>query len=268
MKPDYIVGFILLATAYFIIHSFFIEPNNIQVPYEHLTVKSSGKPIILVHLSDMHIKGWGELEEDVISKVKETNPDFIVITGDFVNHTKRIPLAAKFIDTLSRIAPVYGVMGNNDYTEVDTELLADELTKAGLKLLFNESFLITLLNGQSLNLVGIDDLKSAILGMDSALPSIVLAHSPDMITQLKEYPVDVLLSGHTHGGQICLPLIGPVITHTKLGRRYASGLFEFNGTYLYVNRGLGMSVLPARVLARPEIAVISVWPPVGKENNC
>lgn len=235
--------------------------------YEHLVVKSLSKPITLVHLSDLHIKRWGELEEDVISKVKEINPDFIIITGDFVSHTKGIPLAAKFIDRLSKIAPIYGVMGNNDYTEVGTELLVDELTKAGLRLLFNESLLITLLNGQSLNLIGIDDIKSAISGMDSALPSIALAHSPDMITQLKKYPVDVLLSGHTHGGQICLPLIGPVITHTKLGRRYAAGLFEFNGTRLYVNRGLGTSLLPARFLARPEIAVISIWPPVGEENN-
>jgi len=155
---------------------------------------------------------------------------------------------------------VFAVLGNHD-----TELVKNYLTASGIRVLDNEHEKI-FLGKDYIYLIGVDDpwtgrddLARAMEGTEKDGLKILLAHSPDIIDKAAKQKIDLVLVGHTHGGQVNIPFLGELIQSLlKYGQQYTKGLFKIDSTYLYVNRGIGTSVFPIRFNCPPEITLIEL----------
>ena len=220
----------------------------------------------IVHLTDIHHSLYTPLE-DVERAVQMTNhlePDLIALTGDYVTFSPTyIWPVAQVLGRLRARMGVFAVLGNHDF-QVD----ADEMTRAleahHIRVLRNSHF--ALHSGQDkLWLVGVDDLwwsaddlEAGMRHVPSRDPKILLCHNPLGIRMAAEHHIDLVLSGHTHGGQVRLPVVGALYTRSKLGKRFISGWNRLDGTQIYVSRGIGKVLLPVRVGCPPEIACLNL----------
>jgi predicted MPP superfamily phosphohydrolase len=230
----------------------------------------------IVHISDFHFQEYTEAVflEAIVRRVNSLAPDLIVLTGDFVS-SKPLPqrltirLGYHCAEILSRLeCPLrYAVMGNHDAL-ISAPAITDALATHGIPLLANTSVPLER-DGQRLWLAGIEDALEQRPDIAAALPAarnqrqepvILLAHEPDFADYAVGHQIDLVLSGHTHGGQIRPPFLPPLLL-PDLGRRYIHGLFRLgDGMQLYVNRGIGAVTLPFRFRCPPEITVITLQP--------
>jgi uncharacterized protein len=234
----------------------------------HLPVEFRGFSIGL--LSDVHSCGFMS-KDDMDHFVKAMNvlaPDIIFVTGDFVN--SRTAEVYPFAESFSQLrAPhgVFGVLGNHDYF-ADVDTVAKEVDACGVKLLRNDAVKITV-GDAFINLVGVDDvgrgaragdyIGKALASVTNAQPKILLCHKPYFMDEFASNAFDLVLSGHTHGGQIVFARINDTyITPASLFSKYVWGLYRRNGTQLYVNRGLGSVGLPFRVNCPPEMTKLTL----------
>jgi predicted MPP superfamily phosphohydrolase len=168
---------------------------------------------------------------------------------------------------LARLRGAHGiiaVLGNHDYwtdPDVVSHLLRDTV---GARVLKNETEFIAR-SGEHLAIAGLDDpvtknhdFSATLAGVPDRCPTVMLAHTPDITPQAAERGVDLVLAGHTHGGQVVLPWLGPPIVNSKYGRRFAAGLKQVGETQVYTNRGVGMAIVPIRVNCPPEVALITL----------
>ena len=226
--------------------------SNRQIP-----AAFDGKRI--VHLTDLHSKDFGESLTDL---VKEQYPDIIVITGDWINcddddHDVAVRQAAALVE----IAPVYYVPGNHEVISLVYEEFFAKLRKIGFTVLENEAVNWTI-GEDRIQLVGVLDPE---FGMDlrrdfapnvrEELYSVALYHRPDQFEEMAQYGADLLLCGHTHGGQIRLPLVGAVYCS-----KYDVGRFEYDDSTMILSQGLGESSA-MRILTPPEMVVITLDSP-------
>jgi predicted MPP superfamily phosphohydrolase len=230
----------------------------------------------IAHITDTHADNtWMDMARlmDVVQLTNQYNPDLVVITGDFVTVVN-----AKTFQTLSALSHlnardgILAVLGNHDHS-TDPGTVRAILQSNSIRELKNTS--LTLLRGNAqLHIIGLDDLlrkdpQPSIWSFEgrlhqalSELPetgaALLLVHEPDFADVAgASGRVDLQLSGHSHGGQICLPFYGPLIT-PPLGRKYPTGLYSINGMFLYTNRGVGMTGLPIRFNCRPEISIFTL----------
>lgn len=251
------------------------EPNNIQI--EKINIEMANLPesfndAKIVHLTDFHSHGFNKREKMVLEMVDQLKPDFVFITGDFIDRTTQdINSVQKFWQELGNQyqGRIFGVLGNHEYQNKNTDSISleESLEKSKIVILDNENQKI-FQGDEYIYLIGVDDpdtgndnLKKAVVAIEKDIPKILLAHSPDIVNDfgsLKEEKIDLILAGHTHGGQIKIPFIRPFWTPTKNRGKYASGLFGIEDTYLYVNRGIGLSTLPIRFNCPPEITLIEL----------
>lgn len=268
---------------------------------EKLTVAIAGLPTSLqgtklVQLSDLHYDGLRlseQMLEQAIAASNEAEPDLVLLTGDYVTDdpTPIHALVLRLKHLQSR-AGIYAVLGNHDiYYPGSKEEVQAALSSIGIHVLWNE---IAYPVGQGLPLVGLADywsrefnIKPVMSQLDAETPCIVLSHNPDTAQLLKKWRVDLQLSGHTHGGQVMIPAIGPAVAFYKnlrlsipksVRRRvpfmrqecakvvrhweWAQGFHQVGKNQLYVNRGLG-TYLPGRLFCPPEVTVITL---VGKSS--
>ena len=230
----------------------------------------------IVQISDLHDAQIGENNEKLIAMTAETEPDCIVLTGDFVDSSRFHPERSLSVaEALVKIAPVYYVSGNHEaiLPDADYQALTDGLRALGVCVLEDESAELTR-GGQSIRLIGLTDIgfhpgtleekKDALrTALSALLPedefSVTLAHRPELMDVYTECGAPLVLSGHAHGGQIRLPGIGGLIAPGQgLFPKYTDGKYEENGTTLVVSRGVGNSVLPLRVNDRPQIVVVQL----------
>jgi predicted MPP superfamily phosphohydrolase len=226
----------------------------------------------IVQLSDLHFTRLGARELRVIDLVQEAKPDLIVVTGDLIDSSEGARAIDEFLKPMEATYGKYGVTGNNDWERV----VREQARKGGLELLCDEVKLLEE-GGRRLRLVGQRVVPTVPLGellapRESGCTTIYLHHKPDAVDELgrigKGQRVDLFLCGHTHGGQVCLPLWGPVFTNSKYHKRFERGLYQVDGVPMYVNRGIGVSKpLPIRFLARPEVAVIDLVYVAGERRN-
>jgi predicted MPP superfamily phosphohydrolase len=230
----------------------------------------------IVQVSDFHFAEFTEafFLEEIVRRVNALAPDLVVLTGDFVS---RGPMRRRFAarmsyrcaELLSRITcPLrYAIMGNHD-AMVSARVVTDALVTNGIPVLANSSVPLER-DGQRIWLAGVKDALVQWPNLDAALPTgrnpaseplILLAHEPDFADHAVGRQISLMLSGHTHGGQILLPFLPPLLL-PDMGSRYVHGLFSLSdGMQLYVNRGIGAVTLPFRFRCPPEITVITLQP--------
>lgn len=219
----------------------------------------------IVHATDLHLRNEHIYEQRFVEMVQQADPDLIVLTGDYVDNSRNLQVLSQVIGNLRDICPVYAVLGDNDLDgHVPTPDLVNAIEEAGGIVLRNSGVEINRKNSQ-LYLAGIDDprmptadLQTALAGRSTQMPTLLLSHSAQIYPQAKEANVDLLLAGHTHGGQCCLPGFGAIITNDKLGRRFASGLKREGRLQIYVSRGVGWAKLRVRFYCPPEVTVLAL----------
>ena len=247
-----------------------IQINEITIKSELLPDAFQGYKIVQV--SDLHNAEFGEKNEKLLLAIKEQNPDIIVVTGDIVDsRSTNVEIARDFVNNASEIAPVYYVTGNHE-SRVPVE---DEIDNVELNdnvfVLHNES--VFLEQGDSvIQIIGVDDpdyraAKDSTKYMTKQLEKyrdngefkILLSHRPELFELYVENNMNIVFSGHAHGGQVRLPVIGGIIApHQGLFPEYDAGVFNEDGTNMIVSRGLGDSIIPLRINNQPELVVVTL----------
>ena len=248
----------------------FTEINQIKIENLSIEIKDlqpSFQGIRIVHLSDLHSKNFGGREKAILESLKRLNPDFVFITGDIVDWTTQdLESCQDFWTEFSKDYPerVFGVLGNHEHRHPKLKIIKNLLEESGIEILENEVRKIER-NGDSIYLIGVDDpheshddIKKAMEGINTEAPKILLAHSPEIFRKIKGKNIDLVLTGHTHGGQVNIPFITDFFLPLKYDKQYRDGLFKENSTFLYVNRGIGTTFLPIRFNSPPEITLITL----------
>ncbi|MFL7893272.1 MAG: metallophosphoesterase [Anaerolineales bacterium] len=222
----------------------------------------------LIHITDFHLGTWLGTQAmlEIVNLVNQQEPDLIAITGDFIsfNPPKYIPDLKKILSKLTAKDGILAVLGNHDHY-TDAKLIRDALQECKIIELRNRIHIIHKQSSQLYfagiddHMTGHDDLQSVIAQIpDGKNPVILLAHEPDFADLSAASDKFALqLSGHTHGGQICLPVWGNLYL-PRLGRKYPSGKYQVQNMMVYTNRGLGTSWLKFRYNCPPEIAVFEL----------
>jgi predicted MPP superfamily phosphohydrolase len=224
-------------------------------------------------LSDLHVgaphRDLGRLRE-LVTVTNEQKPDFTVLLGDFVIQGVKggtfVPpeSIARELSGLTAPLGVVAVLGNHDWW-FDGERVRRALTAQGIKVLVDANLKLTY-KDHSFWLMGLDDLwtrgnhlQSTIAAIRDNEPILALSHNPDIFPDIPQR-VSLTLAGHTHGGQVNLPLIGRPVVPSKFGQRFAYGLVEERGRKLFVTGGIGTSIIPVRFRVKPEVVVLSLIP--------
>ncbi|GIW80872.1 MAG: hypothetical protein KatS3mg105_2679 [Gemmatales bacterium] len=262
-------------------YGFRIEPTWLELVQLDIPIANLPEPFAgyrMVQLTDLHCGRHlpSAYLQEVVETAQKQDADVIVLTGDFIHRGyKHIGEAARAVGKLKAADGVYAVLGNHDYSVRNAlgirrysdlhRAVTEALQEQGIRVLHNEH--LSLKRGDAcINLVGIADLwsrecdpKRAFCGVNGEWPNIVLAHNPCTVELLDGWRCDLVLSGHTHGGQLHVPGVGrPALG--KKARRFAAGLYRCKqGSLLYVNRGIGYG-FRFRFGVRPEVAVFSLQP--------
>lgn len=233
----------------------------------------------IYQISDLHTRQMGRRERLLRAMLEALPPaDLVAVTGDLVHTPRGTEPFLELAGAFRARDGVFAVFGNSEHKNgVRPHALARTLNEHGIKTLLNAHTVLSR-GGAQIALAGVDDPVSNLDRMPAALAGVaedrctlLLMHSPDGIAEAALRGVDVVLSGHTHGGQISLPFIGAPYTHSLLGRRMSSGYYAGRKlrrvigirpgrTQLYVTRGLGVSGLALRFLTRPELTILTLRP--------
>ncbi len=231
--------------------AFCIEPSLIKTRFVSL---AQGEPTThrLVQFSDTHHKGDRAYLASAVEQINGLSPDFVCFTGDLIEHNEHLPEALDIIKGID--APVYGVPGNHDYiSHADFRVINQAFATTGGRWLLNEKVSI----GGKINLMGAVCDNAKFCQPIAGMKNIVLMHYPEFVDKLADKKFDLMLAGHSHGGQIRLPVFGAVILPKGVGK-YDLGMFHTQAGPLYVNPGLGCLYVDIRFNCRPEITVFEV----------
>lgn len=257
----------------------YLQNNLIGITEVKITsskIPSSFKGYKILQISDLHNKKFGNKQGVLIQKIESIDPDIIAITGDLIDSKSYdAEVSMELIRELVKEYPVYFVTGNHEKWSGKYNNLEKELKNHHVTVLRNEH--VTIQKGeQKINLLGIDDpefvtgnrdegsvVKDAILKAKfEMLPNtfdVLLSHRPEFLTEYADEQLDLVLSGHAHGGQVRLPFIGGLVAPNQgVFPTYTAGLYEEQNTSMVVSRGLGNSIIPQRIFNRPELVVVQL----------
>lgn len=260
---------------------FFTWQNNAVVitgyEYKNEKIPKGFDGYRILHISDLHNKNfYGRLTD----KIKKINPDIILITGDLIDRRKtRIDTAMNFIKEIIDIAPIYYVTGNHEQLSDSYNELKGELEKYNVCILDN-SYVVLNDDGDEIGLMGIPDpalvervgkyleidntiyaegiLKNLYKNINTDF-NILLSHRPELFDVYRAMKIDLVFSGHAHGGQIRLPFLGGILSPNQgFFPKYSEGMIAEKETSMVVSRGLGNSIFPLRIFNRPELVVVEL----------
>ena len=251
-----------------VVSEFSISSDRLPVPFSGFRI---------AQVSDLHNAEFGENNAKLLQLLCECQPDMIAITGDLIdaNHTD-IETALAFANEAVKIAPAYYVSGNHEARCSECDTLKTGLESAGVTVLEDEAVYLER-DGETIALLGLADpdfsIKGDLFGEVPAMEStklnklmeqenayfVLLSHRPELFETYAACDVDLVLSGHAHGGQFRLPLVGGLIAPNQgLLPKYDAGLFTDGNTNMIVSRGIGNSIIPIRFNNRPEIVLIEL----------
>jgi predicted MPP superfamily phosphohydrolase len=257
------------------VEPYWIDTVHIEIGAPRLPAAFDGYTIY--QISDLHLQTIGRRERTIISILESLPPaDLVVLTGDLVHTRRGIDPLLEIVRSIKARDGIYAVFGNSEYKNgVRARELAGRLHESCVRVLLNQPVILPK-NGDEIVLAGVEDAHTGVDDLDLALTGVpddvfklVLMHSPDGIAEAVVRGVDLVLSGHTHGGQINLPLVGAPITHSIMGMRMSSGYYQGyrlrtvvgirpGRTQLYISRGLGVSGFALRFNCRPEFTAITL----------
>lgn len=254
----------LLGTA-FLADSFWYEPQAIRLEKLELSATPPGPVLRLVQISDLHLDQLADYHHKVAARIAELRPDLILLTGDYLEQKRNVRGVLDFLKLLAAPHGIFAVQGNWEYwSRLEGENLQRHFSGVGVELLINQRADVRP-HGRQLSILGLDypssghQLQALMQKVDPASINVLLSHVPAFAHERLSRHINLILCGHTHGGQIRLPMLPPLYLPRYTGR-FVAGRYEV-GTHkipLYVNRGLGTSILPMRFLCRPEITLIEI----------
>lgn len=253
-----------------------------KISIEARRIPDGFKNTKILHISDLHNARFGNGQKVIIETVRGLNPDYIFITGDLIDRKyRKIRNAIDLIKGIKTIAPIYYVTGNHEWESKETgRVLWENLHESGVNILHDQIVNLKR-NGQSIQLMGIDDpyclnqKKNAVYDRASSEFFLIrlrellkkkkkgclflLSHRPEFIHFYAKAGIDVVFSGHAHGGQIRVPGIGGVLApHQGFFPKYAEGMVKENNTLMIISRGLGNSTFPIRINNHPELILATL----------
>lgn len=288
-KVKYIISTIILFGLLCLFYSYFVEPGRLVINTQRIQLKKWDPEfhgLRIVVISDIHAGSNAVTAENLRRLVRTANeqkPDLIVLLGDYVSQSSengsplrmKPEVMAKNLQGFQAKYGVYGVLGNHDFWSGQARIKT-VLSRAGIRMLEDEIVFIEK-NGRKLRIFGLRDhlqinnwerfaaeCREVLESHEKEGNLLILEHSPDvlpMITgkNLISENISLILAGHTHGGQVRLPLIGAPIVPSSYGQKYVRGHIRDKGLDMFVTTGVGTSILPIRFMVPPEIAVLELY---------
>lgn len=258
-----VVLVLVIGKAYYDTNVF--KVNTVQF---HTDKLPADHELTILQISDLHNKVFDDHNEPLIHAVKQLDADLIVMTGDMIDRsTTNLQDVFALVDQIMVLhSEVYFVTGNHEWGNARMVEFLEGLQERGVHILNNRHMQVTI-DQAALNLVGVDDpsthredVEAAFRGVDRGAYTILLAHAPELVNRYNDIPADLILSGHTHGGQIRLPFIGALAAPGQgLLPKLDKGVFTIGqDQYLYIDSGLGTSLLPIRFLNQSQMSLIRV----------
>ena len=260
---------------------FFNYQNNSitinEIEFKNDNIPDSFKGYKILQISDLHNKEFGNSQEKILSKINKINPDIIVVTGDLIDsNNTNVDVAMKLINKSISISPIYYISGNHEAWSTSYNELKSKLEDSGVIVLENEK--TQLLKGSdTIDIIGLSDtsfISSDLLeyagnvktekllntlSENSSNFKILLSHRPELFDTYSNSSVDLVFSGHAHGGQFRLPFIGGLVAPDQgFFPKLTEGIHTSNNTTMVISRGLGNSIIPFRLFNRPELVVVTL----------
>lgn len=270
-----IIGFIIAVIRFLWVQDKHIMTNYYK--YKSDKVPASFDGFRMTQVSDFHNMYIGKNSKWLLKKVKKTNPDIILVTGDVIDRrTSNEKRAIQLLKNLTEIAPTYYVTGNHEaYYKYFEDFYMKVIMTDVISVCDRDAYVhrdddyITISGVHDVRVFGDNSnpnlyvqyyqyLEERLEELDDTF-TVLLAHRPDLITMYANYDVDLVFSGHAHGGQIRVPFIGGLYAPDQgVLPKYSEGIHKVNGSTLYISRGLGNSRFPWRVFNRPELIVVDL----------
>lgn len=284
-----LIGAAVLSVPVGVGYALKVEPRWLQVTRKRVTLARwpvGAPPLRLVHVTDLHAGTYSPSEflQRVVDTVNQLDADVIALTGDYIYlDDMAIRWCAPLLGQLRARLGVYGVTGNHDIWSASAGIWP-RLVAAGITMLDGEAISVPWGEG-TVWIVGVGDRgltaawgsdgsdfrrawREGLAGLQTVTdslppdqPRILLVHNPDVTEMLQPGQVDLALCGHTHGGQVQLPLLGAPAVPSLYGQRYTEGLVQGPATLVHVSRGIGVTVLPVRFGSRPEVSLLQIGGP-------
>jgi predicted MPP superfamily phosphohydrolase len=251
-----------------------VESSWLDIGRHDVPTNVPGPPVKLLHLSDFHASWCVGLDyiQEAIECGLRLQPDLVCVTGDFITSTySNFKGYQRVLSRLPAAVPTFACLGNHDggawsrwcHGYKTTAKVRELIRQSGLELLHNESRILDV-RGRKIALTGLGDCYAMEAdprkAFDAPAPSdavrVVLSHNPDTKVMLEPYPWDLMLSGHTHGGQFCLPLIGAPFAPVE-DKRFIAGLYRWSNRWLHITKGVG-NVWGMRFNCRPEVSLLTI----------
>jgi len=273
--------FLAIAAAVLVALVIWIAWGNTAMELNTYTISSLKLPesfdgYRIAHVSDLHNAEMGKDNETLLSMLRDADPDMIAITGDLIDSRNTdIEVALQFVREAVKIAPCYYVTGNHEARVNEYGELKAEMEAAGVTVLEDVRNEISM-EGETITLIGVNDpsyqtdylfgdaesvidAKLEELHTENAGFTILLSHRPELFDTYADHDIDLVLSGHAHGGQFRLPFIGGLVAPNQgLFPEYDAGIFTDGNTNMIVSRGVGNSILPFRINNRPEVILVEL----------
>ncbi|MCJ8008479.1 metallophosphoesterase [Lederbergia wuyishanensis] len=267
-----LILFIAFIWAFLYINNSWLQTSKYEVVSERIPKAFDG--VKIVQISDLHDATFGEKQSRLVENVKNLDPDFVFLTGDFIDSNRYdLQNSLNFVKQITPFTDVFYVTGNHEVAVNKIDEITQALKELGVHVLMDESAEIEKA-GESLLIAGVQDpLIKAIYPpeevvaeeIDHAIDKqkdsfkLLLSHRPEVFDVYAEKEIDIVFTGHAHGGQVRIPGVGGLIAPGQgWFPKYTAGMHEQGTTKMVVSRGLGNSIIPYRILNRPEIVMVTL----------